>query len=74
MLIWAKLGYKNNHSCATFLEFIVQDLQEQLMKALSDSKFFSLQADGSTDAGNIEEELFFVLHFDRYFKDGKMCQ
>ena len=45
---------------------------EHLMKALSNSKFFSLQADGSTDAGNNEEELFLVLHFDPYFKDGKV--
>ena len=33
------------------------------MMTLSRSKFFSLQADGSTDAGNIDEELFLVLHF-----------
>ena len=65
-------GYKNDRGCATFVEFIARDLQEQLMKALSRSKFFSLQADGSTDAGNIEEELFLVLHFDPYSQDGKV--
>ena len=65
-------GYKNDRSCATYVEFIACDLQEQLMTALSRSKFFSLQADGSTDAGNIEEELFMVLHFDPYSKDGKV--
>ena len=48
------------------------DLQEQLMKALSHSKFFSLQADGSTNTGNIEKELFLVLHFDPYSQDGKV--
>ena len=32
-------GYKNNCSCSTFMEFIARDLQEQLMKALSRSKF-----------------------------------
>lgn len=33
------------------------------MTTLSCLKFFSLQADGSTDAGNIDEELFLILHF-----------
>ena len=65
-------GYKNDRSRATFMEFIARDLQKQLMKALSHSKFFSLQADGSTDAGNIEEELFLVLYFDPYSQDGKV--
>ena len=63
-------GYKNDHSCTLFVEFIARDLKEQLLRALSRSKFFSLQADGSTDSGNIEEELFLVLHFDPYSKDG----
>ena len=63
-------GYKNDRSCALFVEFIARDLKEQLLKALSRSKFFSLQADGSTDSGNIEEELFLVLHFDPYSKNG----
>ena len=34
--------------------------------ALCRSKFFSLQADGSTDSGNAEEELFLILHFDPF--------
>ena len=38
----------------------------------SGAKFFSLQADGSTDAGNIEDELFLVLTFDPHTKDGKV--
>ena len=63
-------GYKNDRSCALFVEFIARDLKEQLLRALSCSKFFNLQADGSTDSGNIEEELFLVLHFDPYSKDG----
>ena len=27
-------GYKNNRSCATYVDFIARDLQEQLMTAL----------------------------------------
>lgn len=38
--------------------------------ALCRSKFFSLQADGSTDSGNAEEELFLILHFDPFSSDG----
>ena len=38
----------------------------------SGAKFFSLQADGSTDAGNVEDELFLVLTFDPHAKDGKV--
>ena len=33
--------------------------------------FLSLQADGSTDAGNVEDELFLVLCFDPHAKDGR---
>ena len=65
-------GYKNGCSCTTFVEFIARDQQQQLMTALSRSKFFSLQADGSTDAGNVEDKLFLLLYFDPYSKDGKI--
>ena len=57
-------GYKNDRACASFVEFIAREQQEKLMTALSRSKFFSLQADGSTDAGNTEDEMFLVLYFD----------
>ena len=30
-------GYKNDHACATFIEFIAHEQQEQLMAALSRS-------------------------------------
>ena len=33
---------------------------------------FSIQADGSTDSGNIEDELYLVVYFDQYTKDGKV--
>ena len=35
-------------------------------------KYFSIQADGSTDCANKEEELFLVLVFDPYTNDGKV--
>ena len=52
------------------MEFIARDLKKQMLKALARSKFISLKANGSTDSGNIEEELFLVLRVDPYSKDG----
>ena len=52
------LGYKNYHACSTFVEFIARDLQQnQLAQINSRSKFFSLQADASTNSGNVENEI-----------------
>ena len=31
-----------------------------------------MQADGSTDAGNVEDELFLLLYYDQHAKDGKV--
>ncbi len=63
-------GYKNDHACATFVQFIAQEQQEVLLDALSKTKFFSLQADASVDAGNIELELYLILYFDALTEDG----
>ena len=51
-------GYKNDKACATFVEFTAKEQQELLVSALSRSKFFSFQADASTDTGNVEIELY----------------
>ena len=63
-------GYKNDHACATFVEFIAREQQEILLDALSKSNFFSLQADASVDAGNVELELYLILYFNAFAKDG----
>ena len=54
-----KLGecYKNDHACATFIQYIARDLQRQLGESLHKANFYSIQMDGSTDSGNKEEEL-----------------
>ena len=54
-------GYKNDHACATFIEFIAKEQQQILTIALSKS---SLQADSSVDAGHVELELFLVSYLD----------
>ena len=50
--IWLVLHY--------FVEFIAEDLCQVLQK----HKFVSLQMDGSTDAANIEEEIFLSTYLD----------
>lgn len=65
-------GYKNDHTCATFVEFIAREQQQQLITALSHCKYFSLQVDVSADAGNLDNELFLVLHLDPIATDGKV--
>ena len=65
-------GYRNDHACATFIEYIARDFQQQLVAALNQCKFFSLQAYSSTDVGNTENELFLVLYFDLHSADSKV--
>ena len=64
-------GYKNK-ACASFVGYIVDKQWQILVSALVGVKFFSLQADGTTNAGNIEDELFLVLYFNLHAKDGKV--
>ena len=37
---------------------IADDMDQHLVKALSSAKLFSVQMDGTTDAGNLMEDLF----------------
>ena len=52
--------YKNDVACGTFVSYIAAKERDNLLKALSRVKFFSVHADGSTDAGNAEDELYTV--------------
>ena len=65
-------GYKNYHACATFVKFIAKEQQHILLENLSAVKCLSIQADGSTDVGNVEDELFTVQYFDPKKDDGKV--
>lgn len=64
--------YRNDLACASFVNFIAQDLKMQLHDALSKAKFFSIQMDGSTDSANKEEELFLTIYFDPHCDDGSV--
>ena len=62
-------GYKNDKACAVFVEFIAQERREALVNAISK---VSIQADGTTDKGNIEEEMFHVVYCDFQLSDTKV--
>ena len=59
-------SYQNDYDCASFVEAIAADLQGKLKEKMSNTKFFSLLLDSSTDCSNAEEELFLALFFDPY--------
>ena len=54
------------------MEYIAQSQREGLADMLAKAKFFSIQADGSTDSANIEDELFLTLYFDAHTQDGRV--
>ena len=56
-------GYRNDHACTTFIEYIARDFQQQLVAALNQCKFFSLQADSSMtqEIQKMSYFLFFTL-------------
>ena len=66
------MGYKNDRACATFIDFIGRDLQNALLSELSKREFFSVPADATTDAGNVEVKLYLALRFDPFSTDGKV--
>ena len=59
-------GYKNNQPCSSFIEFIALDQRRSLVEALSRANFYSLQEDGTTDSGNIEDEVFLIVYLDHH--------
>ena len=69
-LTWA-LATRMIMLCATFVKCIVEEQQQSLLETLCDVKFFSVQADGTTDTGNVEDELFALLYFNPKMDD---CQ
>ena len=55
--------YKNRQSAQIFTHFIAESQRETCITSLSKVSFISLLMDGTTDAGNIEDELIVLLHF-----------
>lgn len=65
-------GYKNRQACGVFVEYIAKEMRLSLAHTLENCNFFSVQGDGSTDCGNVEEELFLAHYFNPYTEDGKV--
>eukprot|EP00117_Sycon_ciliatum_P011612 scpid91179/ scgid0724/ len=65
-------GSQKSESCITFCDYTGQSLQQELRMSLDKAKFFSIQTDGSTDAVNIEEELYLALFCDTGGLDRKI--
>ena len=53
------VSYKNNHACAMFVGFIAKEQKNCLLNSPSKTSFFSLQANASVDAGNVELRVIF---------------
>ena len=57
-------AYRNQNAGKTFCHFIAVSKREQLVEKLAKAQFFSILMDGSTDTGNIDDEMFLVLWCD----------
>ena len=54
--------YKTKDSVKMFSHFIAEAQRHDFLQSLSSSKFYSFLMDGSTDQGNVEEEMIANLH------------
>ena len=59
-------------ACPTFVDYIAHEQKENLKDVPAKANFLSIEADGSTDVGNVEDELLLVLYFDPHSKDRKV--
>ena len=61
-------AYKTKDSVRIFTRYITQHQRSCFMATFNKANYFSFLMDGSTDAGNVEDEVFVLLHC---FKDDK---
>ena len=55
-------SYKGSDCVKHFTYYIAEAQRSIFMQSLSDVSFFSFLMDGSTDAGNKEQEIVFAVH------------
>lgn len=65
-------SYINVSAGKNFIHYIAESRRCALTEILSKSKFFSILLDGSTDKGNIDNELLLVIWCDNDGKDEKI--
>ncbi|XP_065918333.1 zinc finger protein 862-like [Dysidea avara] len=54
-------AYRTAPSASLFTHYIAQSHRQQFLKSLCENNFYSFLMDGSTDAGNVEQELVVIL-------------
>jgi len=55
-------AYKTDVSAQTFTHYIAESQRQSFLESFSISNFYSFLMDGSTDAGNVEDELVLVQY------------
>ena len=60
-------NYVNDKSCRMFIRWIAEELKLSLQRNVRKSRFLSILSDGSTDSGNIENELIYI----RFINNGE---
>ena len=65
-------AYCSDTSCQLFTHYIAQSQREGFVKAFSNKRFFSFMMDGTTNSGNLEDELIVVLYCQRDDASGEM--
>ena len=66
-------AYKTETAAKTFTHYIAESERQKLVHTLQSAKFFSLLMDGSTDAGNIDNDLLLVVWFDKEGVGENVC-
>lgn len=57
----SRTAYTNEVSCKTFTQYIADAKRKELLNKLKKVKFVSVLIDGSTDKGNVDDELFMAV-------------
>jgi len=57
-----KYAYNTVDSARLFMSFIAKSQRQGFLNSLPGGGFFSLLMDGSTDAGNLEDELIVLVY------------
>lgn len=65
-------SYLNENAGKDFMHYIAEAKRQDLLQKLTKAKFFSLLLDGSTDKGNIDNELLLVVWCDPDGTDEKV--
>ena len=65
-------SYQTNNAAKEFVHFIVKSMKNDIVSAVSEAGFFSLFMDGSTDKGNVDNELLMICWCNTHTKDEKI--